>query len=89
MSLPGRRVSWKRREAALIAVWSNGSLSSLSFALNPLIFFLKAHVDGGRKIAVAGARAKPTILSIYWWLIFSDDGEMGFPSSRSLVSNSQ
>jgi hypothetical protein len=64
MSLPGRWVSWKRREAALIAVWSNGSLSSLSFALNPLTFFFEAHADGGRKIAVAGACAKPTKLSI-------------------------
>lgn len=81
MSLPGRWVSWKRREAALMAVWSNGSLSSLSFALNPLIFFFEAHVDGGRKIAVAGACAKPTKLSIKWRLIFSDDGEVRFPLS--------
>ena len=47
-----------------MAVWSNGSLSSLSFALNPLTLFLEAHVNGGRKIVVAGARAKPIKLSI-------------------------
>lgn len=37
--MPGRWVSWKRRDAALAAPWSSGSESSLSLAFNKKPFF--------------------------------------------------
>lgn len=48
-----------------MAAWSNGSVLSSSFALNPLTLFLEEHVNGGRKIAMAGGRVKRNKASIF------------------------
>lgn len=48
MDLPGRSVSWKRREAEVAAARSNESLSSLSFRAETLNFLVNEYVNGGR-----------------------------------------
>lgn len=54
--MPGRRVSRKRRDAALRADWRNGSLPSPSFALGRTP---GAPISFGRQTGVAGATPNP------------------------------